>query len=135
MKMMNASKQRWEKAPKWIKRLIIGIFISAGIVLLGLILGNVIQWIWNALMPGIFNLPEITYWQAVGIFIFARIIFGCSFGSDNNKKDKPSKDKTDNQDDNGHKTKDDVKNWEHYNEWWEKEGKNAFDDYVNKKAD
>jgi Ca2+/H+ antiporter, TMEM165/GDT1 family len=33
--------------------------------------------LWNALLPGIFhNIGTITYWQAFGIFILSRILFG-----------------------------------------------------------
>ncbi|PSK80872.1 hypothetical protein [Prolixibacter denitrificans] len=32
--------------------------------------------LWNALMPDIFNLPEITFWQAAGLQILARLFFG-----------------------------------------------------------
>ena len=32
--------------------------------------------LWNALMPQIFALPTLTYWQAVGLMLLARILFG-----------------------------------------------------------
>ena len=32
--------------------------------------------LWNALMPRIFSLPEISYPQAVGLLILARLLFG-----------------------------------------------------------
>lgn len=32
--------------------------------------------LWNALMPAIFNLPVINYWQAAGLLILARLLFG-----------------------------------------------------------
>ncbi len=47
----------------------------AGAAALGLVLGLAIMWLWNWLMPGIFGLPEITYWQAVGIFILCHLLF------------------------------------------------------------
>ncbi|MBN2498069.1 MAG: hypothetical protein JXR96_25995 [Deltaproteobacteria bacterium] len=43
--------------------------------LLGLVLGLVVMWLWNWLMPAIFGLPEIGYWQAVGLFILAHLLF------------------------------------------------------------
>ncbi len=39
-------------------------------------LGFVVQALWNWLMPGIFGLPELTYWQAWGLFILAHILLG-----------------------------------------------------------
>jgi hypothetical protein len=32
--------------------------------------------LWNALMPDIFGLPALNYWQAAGIVVLARILFG-----------------------------------------------------------
>ena len=31
--------------------------------------------LWNALLPGIFHLPEITFWQAVGLLVLSRLLF------------------------------------------------------------
>jgi len=46
----------------------------------------VIMLLWNWLMPDIFQLPEITYWQAAGLFILSRILFGGShFGGPKGK--------------------------------------------------
>jgi len=32
--------------------------------------------LWNWLMPAIFGLPLLTYWQAAGILVLARLLFG-----------------------------------------------------------
>ena len=34
------------------------------------------MFLWNALMPQIFGLPVLSYWQAAGLVILARILFG-----------------------------------------------------------
>jgi hypothetical protein len=34
------------------------------------------MFLWNALMPGIFGLSVLSYWQAAGLVILARILFG-----------------------------------------------------------
>ncbi len=36
--------------------------------------------LWNWLMPAVFRLPEITYWQALGILVLSKIIFGFGGG-------------------------------------------------------
>ena len=36
----------------------------------------VIMLLWNALLPGIFHVAEITFWQALGLLILSRILFG-----------------------------------------------------------
>jgi len=45
------------------------------IALVALILGFPLMWLWNWLMPTIFNLPEITFWQALGLNALATILF------------------------------------------------------------
>jgi len=34
------------------------------------------MFLWNALMPEIFGLPALGYWQTAGLVILARILFG-----------------------------------------------------------
>lgn len=41
-----------------------------------LVFGVVFMWLWNALIPQLFNGPEINYWQALGLLILSKIIFG-----------------------------------------------------------
>ncbi len=45
-------------------------------VALAFLFGLVIKLLWNALMPEVFGLSEIGYWQGVGLFILARLLFG-----------------------------------------------------------
>lgn len=51
----------------------------------------VTMWLWNWLMPAIFSLGTINFWQAAGILILSKILFsgGChgrSWHSDRKKK-------------------------------------------------
>jgi hypothetical protein len=32
--------------------------------------------LWNALMPAILGLPAISFWQAVGLLLLSRVLFG-----------------------------------------------------------
>jgi len=50
----------------------VGLAAAAGI---GLVLGFVVQALWNWLMPELFGLAEITYWQAVGVFVLCHLLF------------------------------------------------------------
>jgi len=36
----------------------------------------IVMLLWNFLMPGIFGLTTISFWQALGLFALARILFG-----------------------------------------------------------
>ena len=38
--------------------------------------GYITMLLWNALLPVIFHLPVITFWQAVGLLILTRLLFG-----------------------------------------------------------
>jgi hypothetical protein len=54
-------------------------YAAAGLVLaavLLLLIGVLVMWLWNWLMPGIFGLPPITYWQAWGLLLLAHLLLG-----------------------------------------------------------
>jgi hypothetical protein len=36
----------------------------------------IFRWIWNGVVPNVFGLKTITFWQALGILILASILFG-----------------------------------------------------------
>jgi hypothetical protein len=38
--------------------------------------GFVVMSLWNALMPQLFGLRAITFWQALGLLLLAKILFG-----------------------------------------------------------
>jgi hypothetical protein len=122
---MKEYKKTWQiKMPKGAKivgAIIVGLVTA---VLLGFIFGIVVQFLWNELMPKIFGLTEITYWQAFGIVILAHLIFG-SFkgGYDDDSKSK----------DRCHEGKESRRNREYYDEWWDEEGEKAFKEYADRK--
>lgn len=46
--------------------------VIAGVGLVGL----AISALWNTLMPEIFGLHQISFWQALGLLVLSRILFG-----------------------------------------------------------
>ena len=63
---------------------IIGMVIG-GIILaciMAFLFGYLIQILWNWLMPDIFGLGTITYWQGFGLFLIAKFLFGGFRGHD-----------------------------------------------------
>jgi hypothetical protein len=63
--------------------------IGFGILGIGLmfLFGWVVMILWNWLMPEIFGLTTVTYWQAWGLLVLSCILFkGNPFGSDNGGK-------------------------------------------------
>ena len=55
---------------KWIflAPVMIAIFVAIG--------GQVVQHLWNWLLPELFGWRQITFWQAVGLLALSRILFG-----------------------------------------------------------
>jgi hypothetical protein len=46
------------------------------LVLLAIVvIGFITKLLWNWLVPALFNGPEITYWQALGLLILSKILF------------------------------------------------------------
>jgi hypothetical protein len=58
-----------------------------GMLLFAFIGGQIVRLLWNWLVPGLFGLGEITFWQALGLLALSRILFGghgfCRSGSRN----------------------------------------------------
>jgi hypothetical protein len=50
--------------------------ILAMVVVGGLVFGLAIMYLWNWLMPAIFGLHRITFWQGLGLLILGKILFG-----------------------------------------------------------
>ncbi len=60
---------------------------------LGFLLGIAVMSLWNWLMPELFGLPEIGYWQAVGLFVLCHLLFKSHIeGSHDGKKKKDDDD-------------------------------------------
>ena len=101
---------------------LIGVFFLAGYIL---------QVLWNWLMPDLFGVPMIRYWQALGLLVLAKIIFGFG-GSGGSSKKTRHKSKA-----RGRKycntLRNDFSEWKHYDSFWKEEGEAAFKAYVNKK--
>ena len=129
--------------------MVIGGVLLAG--LLAFLFGWLVMLLWNWLMPAIFGLGTINYWQGFGIFFLAKLIFG--FGgtgsSDSGHKSKKSREGTI-RGEIGKEIKKEIKKEfdkeykkecekefnesydDKYEDWWENEGKTAFDEYMGK---
>ena len=46
------------------------------VICLSLLEAFPLMWLWNALMPALFGLTRITFWQAVGLGLLTSILFG-----------------------------------------------------------
>ena len=54
------------------------IFVVApiGIVVFTVLFGEVVMHLWNWLAPALFGWRQVTFWQALGLLLLCRILFG-----------------------------------------------------------
>ena len=116
-------------------------FTLGGVILaiaFALVFAIIVQLIWNSLMPALFDLKTITFWQAFGIIILVKLLFG-SFGKHDHQhkhhhapyhwhKDRWGRDRDDEDRPPGRTDR----NWKSYRQYWKDEGKQAFEAYVNR---
>ncbi len=99
-------------------------------VLFALLFGWVFQMLWNWLMPELFGFKVITYLQAFAIVILAKILFG-SFGSHGGGRNHDNHMPWD-RNGSGCKNMHSRKSRKHFKDFWNEEGKEAFEAYVKK---
>ncbi len=128
---MSELKKSVDKMPDWLKYTLYTILGIAGAFLLGLLFGNVIMWLWNWLMPSLFGLRTIGFWEGLGLFLLAKILFG--FGGSSHSGDDGGKHHKKHRHHGAKSEKKDWKDWEYYDDWWEEDGKNAFHAYADQK--
>jgi hypothetical protein len=52
-----------------------GVLTVIGYMILAVMLmGFPLMWLWNWVMPSVFNLPQISFWQAVGLNLLSAIL-------------------------------------------------------------
>jgi len=56
------------------------IFIPFGIAAFLTLISFVVMTLWNNLLPAILHVGVITFWQAMGIFVLCKILFGFGKG-------------------------------------------------------
>jgi hypothetical protein len=108
-------------------------------VLFAFVFGLVVKVLWNWLMPAIFGLGEITFWQAFGIVLLAKLLFG---GVGHSHKDRERHFESHFQDrfkrfiraeeagEGDAQVPGNGKKWGHFRKYWQDEGRAAFESYV-----
>ena len=67
---MNRGSKGWKR---WIWLAPVAILAMVLFVAIG---GEIVLHLWNWLLPPLFGLRQITFWQALGILLLCRILFG-----------------------------------------------------------
>ncbi len=62
--------------PKWKKLIWIAPLAIVGMAVFIAIGGEVVRLLWNWLLPQLFGFRQIGFWQALGILLLCRILFG-----------------------------------------------------------
>jgi hypothetical protein len=101
---------------------ILGVLAAAAFAL---VFGWVVMLLWNWLMPAIFGLTVITYWQAFGIVVLAKLVFGAVGGSHRFHERRDWK--------KAPTSRRGPEHWRHWREFWEQEGREAFDRFVERR--
>ena len=119
-----------EKVVRLMGLAFIGIMFAA---LFALVFGLLVKWLWNGLMPDIFGLGPITYWQAFGLVILAKLLFG-GFGHHFNDRPHPHSRSRhifeENASSRESRRSRHFEHWQHYGRFWREEGRAAFNDFL-----
>lgn len=108
-----------------------GVALFAALIAL---FGWVVMLLWNALMPAIFpGLAAIAFWQAIGLVILARILFG-RFGGRSGRwggwRGRHRGGHGHGPWGGGHRRE----YWQRWRSWWEAEGRESFEDWRARQA-
>lgn len=121
-------------------------YVAGGIVvavLFGFFFGWLVMLLWNWLMPEIFGLSVISYWQAFGIVILSKLIFSGIGGHHNQHK--PRDPRMFSRDPRfGYMFREmrrgwaedewepagEPRNWRYYRQYWKERGRKDFEDYL-----
>ena len=109
--------------------------------IIGMVIGGIalallctfgIMWLWNWLMPMLFGLTTITYWQGLGLAVLGRLLMGGFGGGGGGGRHKDC-------DDECHPVRAEFKKEfkkefdkefdKTYDEWWENQGKESYEAY------
>ena len=125
---MTHNNEDYRKIKKFVTIAFKVFFAIIAAIVFALLFGYIIMWLWNWLMPELFGLAEIGYWQAVGILVLAKMLFGGLGGHHSGGKGKRS---------GRHCRKapkstfnSDMSKWKFYDKFWEEEGESAYKAYV-----
>ncbi len=119
-----------------------GVAVAA---LSGLIIGWLVMVLWNWLLPDLFGIKQIGYWQGFGLVLLARLLFG-NINNDNKRHSMHGVDHSGMPcrikrkfrhagDGETWKPLGSHHNWKYYENYWREEGKCAFENWLKKSHD
>lgn len=97
-------------------------------VLFAVVFALVVQLLWNWIMPAVFGLPLIDFWKAFGVLLLAKLLFG-GFHHGGHRHGPPGAHRGWRQ----AEVAGGMGEWKHYRQYWQEEGKAAFQEYLERK--
>ena len=96
-------------------------------------LGYIVMWLWNHTLAVVFDVPTLTFWEALGLFLLAKLFFGFGGGSGGGaKRERHGR--------HGHR-KIGASAEEHvphtddlFKQYWRDEGKHAYEAYLEQRS-
>jgi len=52
------------------------LLIPLGVAAMVFLLGGVVQYLWNNILPAVLGVGMLSFWQAVGLLVLCRLLFG-----------------------------------------------------------
>jgi hypothetical protein len=127
---------------------VVGLTIAGiiGAVIIAFLFGYFVMLLWNWLLPPLFHVGTIGYWQAFGLVILAKILFGgFGHGHDHYSRRRDWRREARNWEHWGRaagpcdwETRDEwvpkgsYRNWRHYGQYWKDEGRAAFEAWLDR---
>ena len=121
------------KVKKFVKVIFIVIFGAIAITALALLFGYVVMLLWNWLMPSIFGIGAVSFWQAVGIVVLAKLLFGGFGGWGSKSKREKNFEKRIKHRLRERCSENGIKEWRYYDKYWAEEGKAAYEAYIERR--
>jgi len=109
---------------------VIAMIVLGGILFL--LANYLLMRLWNWLMPDLFGVGTVTYWQALGIFVIAKLLFGFGGGGGGKSKSGSSHKKKVKSSNKCTSWRRDFDEWQHYDQFWKEEGEVAYKAFVEK---
>ena len=122
--------------PAWRALRIVGLVILGVLAAaaFALVFGWLVMLLWNWLMPAIFGLGVLTYWQAFGIVVLAKLVFGAVGGRGHHQPWRGPRRDWRHRDWGGREGRPSGPDrWRYWREFWEQEGRQAFDRFLERR--
>lgn len=123
--------RKLHRGPATAFRIIGRVFLGvAAAVFFALLFGVGVMYLWNWLMPGLFGLATIGFWQAFGLILLARLLVG-GFHQGH-----PHKEHWRNRFEPSYPIPDEARRHRReYRDFWREEGRAAFEEYLRRRAE